>query len=158
MKLRIGMAALLGALLTIPALPALADRLPVPKHPLYLEECGSCHLAYPPQLLDAASWRALMSGLDKHFGSDATLVDKRRAAIADFLGRNAGGRKTGVTADAMGQPLLRISDTAWFQRKHREIDPAVWKRASVKSPANCAACHTRAAEGDWGEHSVTIPK
>ena len=154
MKLRNALPALLAVL----TLPALADRLPVPNHPLYLEECGSCHLAYPPQLLDAHSWLHVMNGLDKHFGSDASLEEKRRAAIADFLGRNAGGRKTSVTADAKGQPLLRISDTAWFKRKHREIDAAVWKRAAVKSPANCAACHARAADGDWGERSVTIPK
>ena len=149
--------ALSVALLAV-SLPALADRLPVPAHPLYQEECGSCHLAYPPQMLDAHSWLHVMNGLDKHFGSDASLDPARRAAISDFLGRNAGSRKTGVTADAKGQPLLRISDTAYFKRKHREIDPAVWKRAAVKSPANCAACHTRATEGDWSERSVIIPK
>ena len=147
----------LFALLAAAALTARADRLPVPNHPLYQEECGSCHLAYPPQLLDAHSWLHVMNGLDKHFGSDASLDDKRRAAISDFLGRNAGGRKTGITADAKGEPLLRISDTAYFKRKHREVDATVWKRPSIKSPANCAACHTRAGEGDWSERSVTIP-
>lgn len=148
----------LAALLATLTLPALADRLPGPNHPLYREECGSCHLAYPPQLLDAHSWLQVMNGLDKHFGSDASLDEKRRAAIADFLGRNAGGRKTGVTADAKGQPLLRISDTAYFQRKHREVDASVWKRPAIKSPANCAACHVNAAAGDYSERSIRIPK
>jgi len=154
MKRRIVLTTLLAAL----SAPALADRLPVPADPHYREECGSCHLAYPPQLLDAHSWLHVMNGLDKHFGSDASLDPARRAAIADYLGRNAGGRKTGVTADAKGQPLLRISDTAYFKRKHRELDPATWARASIKSPANCAACHTRAADGDYGERSIVIPK
>ncbi len=158
MKSHLALPALLAALLTTSALPAIADRLPVPSHPLYLEECGSCHLAYPPQLLDAASWRALMAGLDKHFNSDASLDDKRRVAITDFLDRNAGGRKTGVTADASGRPLLRISDTAWFRREHRKVEATAWKRAAIKSPANCAACHTRAADGDYGERSINIPK
>ena len=140
------------------ALPAHADRIPAPTHPLYLEECGACHLAYPPQMLDAHSWLHLMNGLPKHFGTDASLDDKRRAAIADFLGRNAGSRKTGSTADAKGQPLLRISETAYFQRKHREVSPATWKRASIKSAANCAACHRGAAQGDYDDDSVVIPK
>jgi len=148
----------LPTLLAVLALPAQADRLPVPANPLYLEECGACHLAYPPQLLDAHSWLHVMNGLPKHFGTDASLDDKRRTAIADFLGANAGSRKTGVTADAKGQPLLRISDTAYFQRKHREVAAAVWTRASIKSPANCAACHVKAAAGDYSERSITIPK
>lgn len=148
----------LTLLLAALALPAHADRLPVPGNPLYLEECASCHLAYPPQLLDAHSWLHLMNGLQKHFGTDASLDDRRRAAIADFLGANAGGRKTGVTADAKGEPLLRISDTAYFRRKHREVEPTVWKRAAIKSPANCAACHVNAAAGDYSERSIKIPK
>jgi hypothetical protein len=154
MKIRSAVAALIAML----ALPAFADRLPLPANPAYLEECGACHLAYPPQLLDAHSWLHVMNGLDKHFGTDASLDERRRTAIADFLGRNAGGRKTGVTADAKGQPLLRISDTAYFQRKHREVDAATWKRASIKSPANCAACHVNAAAGDYSERSIKIPK
>ena len=53
-------------------------------HPAYRQECGSCHVPYPPALLDAASWRALMGGLDKHFGSDAGVEP---AVRADILGR-----------------------------------------------------------------------
>ncbi|MGZ8268326.1 MAG: diheme cytochrome c, partial [Burkholderiales bacterium] len=35
-------------------------------------ECSSCHVAYPPKLLSAQTWRRLMGGLDKHFGTDAS--------------------------------------------------------------------------------------
>lgn len=145
-------------LLAVFALPARADRLAVAEHPLYQEECASCHMAYPPQLLDAHSWQHVMNGLPRHFGSDASLDDKRRTTIADFLGKNAGSRKTGITADASGQPLLRITDTAYFKREHRKIDAATWRRASIKSPANCTACHAQAATGDYSERSITIPK
>ena len=68
------------------------------------------------------------------------------------------GRKTGTTRDASGKPLLRITETARFEKKHREIAPATWKRASIKSPANCGACHTQTAAGDYSERSITIPK
>ena len=146
------------AVLTSLSLPARADRYSVPKHAAFEEECGSCHLAYPPQMLDAHSWLHVMNGLAHHFGTDASLDDKRRVAITDFLAQNAGGRKTGVTADAAGRPLLRITETARFVKKHREVSAATFKRASIKSPANCAACHRQAAAGGYSEHSINIPK
>jgi hypothetical protein len=149
---------LLPALALLIALPAYADRYPVPKNAPYQEECASCHMAYPPQLLDANSWRAVMNGLPKHFGTDASVDEKHRVPIVDFLTRNAGGGKIGVTVDASGKPLLRISETARFVRKHRELSAATFKRASIKSPANCGACHTGAAEGDYNDDHVRIPK
>ena len=42
-------------------------------NPVYKEECGSCHMAYPPGLLPARSWTKVMSGLDNHFGDNAEL-------------------------------------------------------------------------------------
>lgn len=151
---RIALPVLLAAL----ALPAHADRYNVPKHAAFEEECASCHMAFPPQLLDAGSWRAVMDGLPRHFGTDASLDEKRRIAIAEFLVANAGGRKTGATVDAAGKPLLRVTETARFVRKHREVAAATWQRASIKSPANCAACHPQAVAGDFNEHAIRIPK
>lgn len=146
------------SLLVVLALPAHADNYSVPKNVAFEAECTSCHIAYPPQMLHADSWRAMMNGLSKHFGTDASLDEKRRAAITDFLVANAGGRKTGTTRDAGGQPLLRITETVRFDKKHREIAAATFKRASIKSPANCTACHRQAAAGDYSERSLNIPK
>jgi hypothetical protein len=115
-------------------------------------------MAYPPQMLHADSWRAMMGDLSRHFGSDASLDEKRRVAITDFLVANANGRKTGTTRDAAGKPLLRITETERFKKKHREVAAATWKRASIKSPANCTACHRQAAAGDYSERSINIPK
>ncbi len=151
-------AASLLALLATLALPAQADNYSVPKNAAFEEECASCHMAYPPQMLHADSWRAMMGDLSRHFGSDASIDEKRRIAITDFLVANSGGRKTGNTRDAQGKPLLRITETARFEKKHREISAATWKRASIKSPANCGACHTRAAAGEYSERSINIPK
>lgn len=144
--------------LIVTASTAHADRFAVPKNQLYQEECASCHMAYAPQMLDAASWREVMRNLARHFGSDASVDEPRRLAIADFLAQHAGSRKVGVTADSRGKPLLRISETAYFVREHRDIAPAVFQRPSIKSPANCTACHTGAADGNYSEHAVRIPK
>lgn len=128
----------------------------LPSHPnaLWQQECGSCHIAYAPGLLPAESWRKVMAGLDKHFGSDASLTARENSAISAFLVDNASNRWRAPTAP------LRISETIWFQSKHdrHEIRPEVWKRASVKSPANCAACHPGAAKGDFEEDRIRIPR
>jgi len=58
------------------------------------EECGSCHLAYPPRFLSAESWRAVISGLDKHFGSDASLDAAAATEIGDFLEKNASTKQS----------------------------------------------------------------
>ena len=118
------------------------------------QECGSCHIAYAPGLLPAESWRKLMSGLDKHFGDDASLTAQESKEITTFLVNNASNRWSANTAP------LRITESAWFKTKHnnREIAPDTWKRPSVKGPANCQACHVDAAKADFNEHRITIPK
>ena len=118
------------------------------------QECAGCHLAFPPGLLPAASWRKMMSELDKHFGADASLSPQDSTEITDFLVKNASNRWSAATAP------LRITESAWFKAKHSsgEIAPAVWKRPSIKSPSNCMACHAGADKGDFDEHSIKIPK
>jgi hypothetical protein len=37
------------------------------------------------------------------------------------------------------------------------MDPAIFKSPLVKSVANCGACHTAAAKGDYSERSIRIP-
>jgi len=150
---RIGFLALLIA--GVPwAGPALADgHRYTATDPTWKAECGSCHVAYPPALLPAASWRAVMAGLDKHFGTDASLDPATHARITTFLERNA-GRERGASAT----PPLRITETRWFRHEHDEVPSAVWTSAKVKSASNCAACHTNTEAGAFSEHDVEIPK
>ena len=149
---RIGFLALLIA--GVPwAGPVLADgHRYTATDPAWKAECGSCHVAYPPALLPAASWRALMAGLDKHFGTDASLDPASAARITTFLERNAGRER-----DASAKAPLRITETRWFQHKHDEVPNSVWKSPKVKSPSNCAACHAGAEHGDFSEDNVQIP-
>lgn len=138
------------------AAPALADRLPLPADTpaAYKSECGSCHLAYPPALLAAPDWGRLMAGLDKHFGSDASLDARTRQEIADFLARHGGEASR---LGAAGDPP-RISRTARFQRKHHEVPLSLWRDPRVKSPANCEGCHRGAAQGRFSEHDMVLPE
>lgn len=122
--------------------------------PAYQQECGSCHLAYPPGLLPASAWRGIMSGLDRHFGTDAALDAAMAQQIGTWLQAHGGSYKRATTAP----PQDRITRSRWFERKHRRLTTAVWQHASVKSAANCAACHPQADKGDFNERSIRIPK
>ncbi|MBU0749863.1 MAG: diheme cytochrome c [Gammaproteobacteria bacterium] len=119
----------------------------------YTQECAACHTAYPPGLLPAASWNRLMTGLNKHYGTDASLDATTVRQLNQWLQANAGTHKR-VNEEP---PEDRITRSAWFERKHRNIEPATWKLASVKSAANCAACHTGADQGQFDEHNLRMP-
>ena len=47
--------------------------LPSQVNAKWQQECASCHMAFPPGLLPAASWKKMRSGLDQHFGADASI-------------------------------------------------------------------------------------
>lgn len=91
-----------------------------------------------------------MSNLNHHFGTDASLGSAEVKQISAWLAQSAGTREA--------PPEDRITRSAWFVRKHDEVPAATWKRASIKSASNCAACHTRADQGDFNEHAVRIPR
>ncbi|MBZ4421275.1 diheme cytochrome c [Myxococcus sp. RHSTA-1-4] len=124
-----------------------------PEWKTYEAECGSCHLAYPPSLLPAASWQALLSNLDDHFGQNAELDAPTARELSTFLSAWAATpRRTEAP------PPLRITELTWWRHKHDEVNPRVWKREAVGSKANCTACHLNANQGDFNEDRVQIPR
>ncbi len=100
-----------GALALVAALvPAHADGeragMRVPLLPAYKQECGSCHLAYPPGLLPASSWQRLMGDLPHHFGTDASLD------AADACARSAAGCRPTPAARATPRRRRRTASRA----------------------------------------------
>jgi hypothetical protein len=140
--------------LAAPAIAGTHDRGRVTLAPLYQQECGACHLAYPPQLLPAPSWQRLMAGLARHFGTDASLDGATAHTLATWLAANAGRSRRGAETP----PDDRITRAAWFAREHRELAASTWKLPAVGSAANCAACHPAAGQGEFDEHAVRIPR
>ncbi len=116
-------------------------------------ECTSCHIGYAPGLAGEANWRGIMGGLDKHFGVDASIDEKSRQTISAWLLSHAAKGSRYASAS----PEFRISTSRWFVRQHDEVSSKVWRRASVKSPSNCGACHGGADKGDFDEDRVRIP-
>ena len=94
-----------------------------------------------------------MTGLDKHYGTDASLDSATVQQLGNWLQAHAGTYKR-VTEEP---PQDRITRSAWFERKHRGVEPAIWKLPSVKSAANCAACHTGADKGQFDDDNLRMP-
>ena len=143
---------ILGMLLASGILLADGPRMPREVDTTWQQECGSCHLAFPPSMLTADNWRRMMAGLDKHFGANASLDEITAAKITAFLERNASTR-----GERNASSTLRITDTRWFVREHDEVSPAIWRDPKIRSAANCAACHRGADRGLYNEHDIVIP-
>ena len=134
---------------------AFADRplMPAKVLPAYQTECATCHMAYPPALLSKPAWQKIMSGLDKHYGTDASLDGPTQKQIGVWL-QAQGGTYKRVETSSLEE---RITSTQWFEKKHRSIDKNVWLRKSIKGKAQCQACHTSADIGDFEDDRVRIP-
>ena len=142
------------------ATPPAASRPSAPTpEAIHRRECGDCHLAYASQLLPAATWRQIMAGLDHHFGVDASLDPAAASAISSWLVQSAAspGRSSRESRDEDAGASRRITTTRWFVREHREVPASTWRRAAIGSAANCAACHTDALQGRFGERALRIP-
>lgn len=161
MRFSLSLRTIAGLLAALSIAPALADddgnerrARRVPLLPQYQQECSSCHIAYPPGMLPAASWQRLMDNLPRHYGTDASLDDATVKQLSTWLAANAGTYKR-VREQP---PEDRITRSAWFERKHDEVPASTWKRPAIKSAANCAACHPKSDQGDFNEHDIRIPR
>jgi len=133
-------------------------------NPVYQDECGSCHMAYPPGLLPERSWLKLMAGLDNHFDDSAELDAANHKAITDFLVENSAdksdyrrSRKFARMGNGASVPI-QISKMPYFIHEHDEI-PArlVTGNKDVLSFSNCNACHRKAEQGSFRERDIHIP-
>jgi hypothetical protein len=131
--------------------------LPPVSDPATLKECGACHMAYQPEMLPMRSWHAIMTHLSGHFGEDASLPETTRAGIENYLVSNAGdapgvtGGKRYMQGIKASSTPLRITDTQFWRRGHGEISTANFTSPTVKTKANCVACHRSAVQGQYGE-------
>jgi len=122
-----------------------------------LKECGACHMAFPPQLLPARSWKKIMTGLSDHFGENADLAEPARAEITAYLVAHAAdapgtanGRLFLRGVDPSAVPL-RITQMPFWKAAHSEVPAREFKSAQVKSAANCLACHRSGGGGEGRE-------
>lgn len=133
-------------------------------NPVYQEECGSCHMVYPPGLLPAVSWQKVMSGLEDHFGDNAELDVETQQAITSFLVSNSAEKsdfrrsRRFASATVSSNIVMRITEMPYFKHEHDEIPQRlVAGNKKVNSFSHCNACHRKAEQASFSESDINIP-
>jgi len=137
---------------------------PLATNETWESECGDCHLAFHPSLLPARSWKLMMEQQAEHFDEDLDLDEETVQEISDFMLANSA--ENGITEVShkvnssvpVTESPLRITETKYWKKKHKEIDEKYWKSKNVNSKANCAACHLDAKTGWFEDSNMRLPK
>lgn len=119
--------------------------------------CGSCHMAFQPSMLPAASWQRMMKELNEHFKEQVKLKPTAFDQIQNYLVANAGdsdiaGEAGRIALQGLGtnSSLQRITNTPYFKKEHAFLNNRILDEW-VGSLANCTACHVGAWVGDYKE-------
>lgn len=129
----------------------------------YINECGSCHFAYQPELLPAKSWRKITKSVENHFGETLSVTADSINEINDYLINNGADRSSSKLSRKIMKNLsdltpLRITEIPYIRKKHLDISPLILKQKAVGSLSNCLACHQTAEKGIYNDDSVVMPK
>jgi hypothetical protein len=129
---------------------------------LHIEECGSCHMAYPPELLPKDSWQKIMLGLEDHFGENAELDAETFAHIGQYLELNGlqNDHPSIETVSSWYASLpenapLRITELPGFLKHHEDPIRRLGEGSEVEgflSP--CEDCHKEAASGIFDKERI----
>jgi Dihaem cytochrome c len=107
------------------------DRIP-PRYELgqqlYLENCATCHIGLPPQVLPTETWRRLLQD-SQHYGQTLKLlVDPPRLLVWNYL-------QTFSRPQAKEEEVpYRMSNSRYFKALH--------PRVKLSQPANISSCVT----------------
>ena len=128
---------------------------------VYIEECGSCHMAYPAQMLPPQSWVKIMHGLEQHFDENAELDNETQKIIEKYLtgsSKYSSGKYRKMFRNLGNQSPLRITELPYFRHEHDEIPSRFFKdNDKLNSLSQCNACHRSAEKGWFDEDDVFIP-
>jgi len=135
---------------------------PAKLDPVYAQECGACHFAYPPSLAPSDTWAQMMDGLDHHFGENAVLDAATAAHIRAYLTDNGAEKWDTRPAHLFRQrdaaDPLSITATPSWQRFHRDLPAALFASKKIGGKGACNACHQDAATGRFDPQAIEIPE
>lgn len=107
---------------------------------IYLESCGSCHIAPPPGILPTETWQQLLPD-PQHYGLQITpLVDPPLALVWNYLQTFSRQQR------AEERIPYRIEESRYFKALH----PRVKLPQSIRF-STCATCHPGAAQYNFRE-------
>jgi len=127
----------------------------------YASECGDCHDAYHPSLRTSAAWKNILGTLEDHFGEDASLDDATIQEIAHFTSQQGAENFDTEVSHLVGRvdtESRRMTDTAFWKKRHQDIDDTIFAQSSVGSKVNCNACHSDAPIGRFDDSNIHIPQ
>jgi len=123
---------------------------------VYASQCGACHTAYPPELLPARSWRAIIGNLTRHFGEDAGLSPGDSASVLHYTVAHAADSSFGspqiLAGLAPNATPLRITDMPVWRTIHQQVIASgqISLGTGANAAANCGRCHVAARTGESG--------
>jgi hypothetical protein len=109
------------------------------------------------------SWEVLLDGQADHFGDDLALDPVTVAELREFARRNAAESAMTEAAWKINRSIpaqetpLRITETAYWKRKHHDIADKLWQTPAVRAKSNCAACHFDAERGTFEDAAMRLP-
>jgi hypothetical protein len=103
---------------------------------LYLENCATCHIAIPPEVLPSESWRRLLLEPEQHYGKQLEpILGPSRLILWEYL-------------KAFSRPLIEkekipfgVSESRFFKALHPRV-----KLPKPVRPASCVTCHPGVAQ------------
>ncbi|MDH6055653.1 cytochrome C [Umezakia ovalisporum] len=105
---------------------------------LYLENCSSCHIALPPQVLPSQTWRNLLED-SQHYGVQIKpLIDPPRTLVWRYLSNFS---RTQLKDEATP---YRVNSSRYFQALHPQVD--LPRPVKVSS---CVSCHPSGKNGNF---------
>lgn len=128
---------------------------------VYLEECGGCHVAYHPSLRTQKTWQSLLSNLSDHYGEDASLDEHGLMNITRYLMKQSAHFVDSESAHNIGRQetqTMRITDTSYWKKRHKEINEGLFSSPNVGSKINCNACHSDADSGRFDDVNINLPE
>jgi hypothetical protein len=97
---------------------------------LYLENCATCHIGLPPQVLPTETWRRLLQD-SQHYGQTLKLlVDPPRLLVWNYL--QTFSRPQGKEEEL----AYRVASSRYFKALHPKV-----KMSQPANISSCVTCH-----------------
>ena len=106
---------------------------------LYLENCATCHVAVPPQVLPTESWQIILRD-SQHYGVQfPSLIDPPRQLIWNYL--QVSSRRKSQEDERIP---YRIASSRYFKALHPQLQ--LPQQLSIKG---CIYCHPKVKDFDF---------
>jgi Dihaem cytochrome c len=110
---------------------------------LYLENCATCHIALPPQVLPMETWRRLLQDSDHYGQTLKLLVDPPRLLVWNYL-------QNFSRPQARDEEIpYRVANSRFFKALHPRV-----KLSQQATMGSCVTCHPGASQYNFRKLST----